>query len=172
MLKDFLITFTDFFTKQISYNEFQSQIDSYLKAANPAEITLFYNETTDNGFFEFDPDMIMLAYIYIWLFPNRLNQQEIISGADNMYLSFLKSVLDAYQEDFKKEVETITSNFNYQIYKRGNVIIILNTSDFDISVKVPDIIKDGVHYCINCGDDVEIEDTLDIYPYGFYIIEI
>ena len=60
----------------------------------------------------------------------------------------------------------------YQIYQRGNLIIVFNSTDADIVFEVPDSIKNGVHYCINCGDEIEIQDKLELYPYGFYIIEI
>ena len=88
-----------------------------------------------------------------------------------MYLSFIKSVIDSYPEDFKAPLNTLKKTFNYQIYERGNIVIIFNTTEVDINIPLPDSIKGGVHYCINCGDEVEFADTVELYPYGFYIIE-
>ena len=32
-------------------------------------------------------------------------------------------------------------------------------------------IKNSTHYCINCGDEVLFEESAELYPYGFYLIE-
>lgn len=167
----YLMYFNDFFTKQVPFTEFQNRIDEYIKTINPGELTLFCNHIIDDSFVEYDPDMVMLTYLYLWLFPNRLTQQSQLTGADNMYLSFIKSVIDSYPEDFKAPLNTLKKTFNYQIYERGNIVIIFNTTEVDINIPLPDSIKGGVHYCINCGDEVEFDNTVELYPYGFYIIE-
>lgn len=172
MKYNYITIYNDFFTKQISFNDFQSRIDEYLKTVNPGELTLFHHHITDDSFIEYDPDMVMLTYLYLWMLPNRLNQQSQLVGADNMYLSFIKSIRDTYEEEFKKPIEILKNNFTYQIYKRGNLLIIFNISDFDISIDTPDCVKNGVHFCINCGDEIEVGEKLELYPYGFYIIEI
>ena len=167
----YLMYFNEFFTKQIPFTDFQRKIDEYIKTVNPGELTLFCNHIIDDSFVEYDPDMVMLAYLHLWLFPNRLTQQSQLTGADNMYLSFIKSVIDSYPNDFKAPLNVLKKTFNYQIYERGNLVIIFNTTDNDIFIPLPDSIKDGVHYCINCGDEIEFEDKVELYPYGFYIIE-
>lgn len=172
MKYNFITIYNDFFTKQISFNEFTIQIDNYLKTVNPGELTNFHHHITDDSFVEYDPDMVMLTYLYLWLLPNRLNQQSQLSGADNMYLSFIKSIRDSYPNDFKEPINILKNNLMYQIYQRGNLIIVFNSTDADIVFEVPDSIKNSVHYCINCGDEIEIQDKLELYPYGFYIIEI
>lgn len=168
---NYLMHFNEFFTKQIPFDEFTRQIDEYLRTVNPGELTLFSNHIIDDNFLEYDPDMVMLAYLYLWLFPNRLTQQCQLSGADNMFLTFIKSVKDSYPEDFKQPLKVIKKTFNYQIYERGNIIIIFNTTEIDIKVELPEEIKNSVHYCINCGDEVEFEEYCELYPYGFYLIE-
>lgn len=167
----YLMYFNEFFTNQIPFTEFQNRIDEYLKTVNPGELTLFCNHIIDDSFVEYDPDMVMLTYLYLWLFPNRLTQQCQLTGADNIYLSFIKSVIDTYANDFKEPLKTIKKTLNYQIYERGDIIIIFNTTDADINIPLPDSLREGVHYCINCSDDVEFTDTVELYPYGFYIIE-
>ena len=88
-----------------------------------------------------------------------------------MYLTFIKSVIDSYPDDFNQPLNVLNKTFNYQIYERGNIIIIFNITEKDINIPLPDSIKNGVHYCINCGDEVEFENSVELYPYGFYIIE-
>ena len=41
----------------------------------------------------------------------------------------------------------------------------------DIFVPLPEDIKNSTHYCINCGDEVLFEESAELYPYGFYLIE-
>ncbi len=168
----YIMIYNEFFTKQISFNDFQSRIDQYLKTVNPGELTNFHHHITDDSFVEYDPDMVMLTYLYLWLLPNRLNQQAQLTGADNMYLTFIKSILDTYPLDFRSPKEIITNNFMYQIYKRGNIVMIFNTTEADIVVDVPEILQNSTHYCINCGDEIDIEEKLELYPYGFYLLEI
>lgn len=167
----YLMHFNEFFTKQIPFSEFQRKIDEYIQTVNPGELTLFCNHIIDDSFVEYDADMVMLAYLHLWLFPNRLTQQSQLTGADNMYLSFIKSVIDSYPDDFKAPLTVLKKTLNYQIYERGNITIIFNTTDTDIFIPLPESIKNGVHYCINCGDEIEFEDKIELYPYGFYIIE-
>ena len=168
---NYLMCFKEFFAKQITFDEFTHQIDEYIKAVNPNELTLFAGNIINNSFVEYDPDMVMLAYLYLWLFPNRLTQQCQISEDDNMYLSFIKSVIDSYPDDFKQPLMMIEKTLNYQVYERGNIVIIFNTTEMDISVPLPEDIKNSTHYCINCGDEVLFEESAELYPYGFYLIE-
>lgn len=171
MQLSYLIYFNEFFTKQITFTEFQSKIDEYINTVNPKELTLLCNHIIDDSFVEYDPDMVMLTYLYLLLFPNKLTHQSILAEANNMYLTFIKSVIDSYSDDFKQPLNVLNKTFNYQIYERGNIIIIFNTTEKDINIPLPDSIKNGVHYCINCGDEVEFDDFVELYPYGFYIIE-
>ena len=171
MKYNYITIYNDFFTKQIPFTEFQQRMDEYIKEVNPGELTLFSNHITDDSFVEYDPDMVMLTYLHLWLFPNRLTQQCQICGADNMYLTFIKSVLDSYSTDFKTPVNTIVKNFSHQIYERGNIIIVFNVTEMDITIKLPELLKNKTLYCINCGDEIELNDTVELYPYGFYIFE-
>jgi hypothetical protein len=171
MKYNYITIYNDFFTKQIPFSEFQTRMDEYIKEVNPGELTLFSNHITDDSFVEYDPDMVMLTYLYLLLFPNKLTHQSILTEANNMYLTFIKSVIDSYPEDFKQPLNVLKKTFNYQIYERGNIIIIFNTTEKDINIPLPDSIKNGVHYCINCGDEIEFENSVELYPYGFYIIE-
>ena len=171
MKYNYITIYNDFFTKQIPFSEFQKRMDEYIKEVNPGELTLFSNHITDDSFVEYDPDMVMLTYLYLWLFPNRLTQQCQICGADNMYLTFIKSVIDSYKEDFKTPLKTITYNFSHQIYERGNIIIIFNVTETDITILLPEEMRNKTYYCINCGDELAFEKTIELYPYGFYILE-
>ena len=128
MKYNFITIYNDFFTKQISFNEFTIQIDNYLKTVNPGELTNFHHHITDDSFVEYDPDMVMLTYLYLWLLPNRLNQQSQLSGADNMYLSFIKSIRDSYPNDFKEPIN------NFPLYSRFSVNPALYTYAIDVPV--------------------------------------
>ena len=171
MQLSYLIYFNEFFTKQITFTEFQSKIDEYINTVNPKELTLLCNHIIDDSFVEYDPDMVMLTYLYLLLFPNKLTHQSILTEANNMYLTFIKSVIDSYSDDFNQPLNVLNKTFNYQIYELGNIIIIFNTTEKDINIPLPDSIKNGVHYCINCGDEIEFDNFVELYPYGFYIIE-
>ena len=171
MQLSYLIYFNEFFTKQITFTEFQSKIDEYINTVNPKELTLLCNHIIDDSFVEYDPDMVMLTYLYLLLFPNKLTHQSILTEANNMYLTFIKSVIDSYSDDFNQPLNVLNKTFNYQIYELGNIIIIFNTIEVDINIPLPDSIKNGVHYCINCGDEIEFDNFVELYPYGFYIIE-
>ena len=171
MQLSYLIYFNEFFTKQITFTEFQSKIDEYINTVNPKELTLLCNHIIDDSFVEYDPDMVMLTYLYLLLFPNKLTHQSILTEANNIYLTFIKSVIDSYPDDFNQPLNVLNKTFNYQIYELGNIIIIFNTTEKDINIPLPDSIKNGVHYCINCGDEIEFDNFVELYPYGFYIIE-
>ena len=129
----YLMYFNEFFTKQIPFTEFQSKIDEYIKTVNPGELTLFCNHIIDDSFVEYDPDMVMLAYLYLWLFPNRLTQQSILTGADNMYLTFIKSVIDSYPEDFKQPLKEIKKTFKTELSKKEiNKIVSVKKDIYDL----------------------------------------
>ena len=171
MKYNYITIYNDFFTKQIPFSEFQKKMDEYIKEVNPGELTLFSNHITDDSFVEYDPDMVMLTYLHLWLFPNRLTQQCQICGADNMYLTFIKSILDSYSDDFKSPLKTIINNFSYQIYERGNIIIIFNVTETDITIPLPNEMRNKTYYCVNCGDELDFEKSIELYPYGFYVLE-
>ena len=86
-------------------------------------------------------------------------------------ITFIKSIIDSYTDDFKAPIKTIINNFSYQIFERGNIIIIFNITDADIKINLPKCMQNKTLYCINCGDEIEIEDSIELYPYGFYIFE-
>lgn len=172
MKYNYLSIYNDFFTKKIPFSLFKTQILDYIKTLHPSDLTSFYDYIIDNSFLEYDPDMVMLTYLFLWLLPNRLNQLERLQYCDNMYISFIKSIKEQYDEDLSKELVTLQDNFNYSIYKRGNIIIMLNTSEFDISIPSIDLLKNKKVFCINCSDEIEIKDFIELYPYGFYILEL
>ena len=171
MKYDYLIIYNDFFNKSISYMDFKNKLFNWFDNASIEQLHQFNDYIIDDQFTAYDADMVMLTYITVWLIPNRFNKNIEIQCADNMYMGFLKMVLDEYADDMKKECELISTNLNYNIYKRHNVYMILNLSDIDINIPLPSALTNSTHYCINCNDDIELEDYVELYPFGFYLIE-
>ena len=121
---NYLMHFNEFFTKQITFTEFQSKIDEYINTVNPKELTLLCNHIIDDSFVEYDPDMVMLTYLYLLLFPNKLTQQSILTEANNMYLTFIKSVIDSYSDDFNQPLNVLNKTFKPYL---GFVMMFLKT---------------------------------------------
>ena len=166
----FLEIYDSFFTKHLSFHDFMNEMDDYIDNASNDELQYLYDYTTDYPFFEFDKDMVMLTYIYLWLIPNRMNLNYPLSGADNMYLSFIRSL----KEDCKitGDVELISDNFMNMIYIINNYYLILNISDIDLNISLPNELINKKAFCINCNEELELKNTIELYPYGFMILEI
>ena len=171
MSLNYMLSLAKYLNKQQPFYEFLNEINDYIKTVNPGELTLFYDYLTDFNCLEFDSDMIMLMYCALWLIPNRLNQQCQIQGADNIYTTFLKSVMDDYKDIFNnRDYQIIEYNMNYSIYQRSNLLIILNHLDVDLKITLPENYQNQVLYCVNCGDELEVEKDVELYPYGFYLL--
>lgn len=170
MKLDYLLIYNNYFLEHISYQTFKEELYSFINSLHPSELTEFNNIITDNSFCEYNPDMVMLSYITLWLMPNRLNRLEIIYPSDNMYLAFIKSILDTYQDSFKMQ-PLIEDYLMYQIYQYDKIYLIINTTNTNLSITLPTIIQDQVVYCVNCNDEIKVDKQLEIYPYGFYILE-
>ena len=170
MNKDYLMYYNDFFLKKIPFSFFKEEIKDYIENANKNEIEEFYDYTTDNSFFEYDSDMVMLTYLYLWVIDNTFKNNFPLTGSDNMFLSFIRSLFNDY-DDFKDEAILTINNLNYEIYKLKDIYLIINTSDVDLSVNVPKELENTKCFCINCNDEIEIESIVDIYPYGFMLIK-
>lgn len=166
----FLLIYSEFCTKKISYLDFIKEMDNYLNHINPAELKYFYDYTTDYSFPEYDPDMVMLTYIYLWLMPNRINKTFELVGADNMYLNFLKACL--VEMNYKYEdIVTISYNLNYLIYKLNDNYLIININDFDIDIMLPKELCNKKLICLNCNEEIDNATKLPLYPYGFYLLK-
>ena len=171
MKYDYLMYYNDFFTKKISFLDFRTKLYSFFDSATVLQLDEFNSYIIDDQFTAYDADMVMLTYIAVWLYPNRFNKNIEIMTADNMYMGFLREVKLSYKDDFNKDLELIKQTLNYEIVKLGNIYIILNITEADIEIPLPSELQNGTHYCVNCNDEVDFEDSCELYPYGFYIIE-
>ena len=167
----FLNIYNDFLLKKINFTDFINELDTYLRRINSTELEYFYNYTTDDQFLAFDQDMVMLTYLNLWLISPILKKRFPLSGADNIYLSFIKSVIDEYPE-FKQEPILIEENLNYLIYQFDKSYLIINTLDFDIDITLPEKIKNTKAFCINCNEELQLENKVSIYPYGFMLLTL
>jgi hypothetical protein len=172
MKLNYLVIMNDFFTKRSSYDEFKKDIINYINSLNAADLEQFYNYIIDDNFSSYDPDMVMLFYLTIWFYDNNLKRTKKIVGADNMYTSFIKSIFDSYPNIINVKEKEIVTNFNYSIILLDNIYLIINKLDVDIEIKILNYLNNkDKYFCLNCGDEIKLTDSLELYPYGFYILE-
>ena len=171
MKYDYLMYYNDFFTKKINYIDFRTKLYNWFDQATIEQLHQFNDYIIDDQFTAYDADMVMLTYITVWLYPNRFNKNIEIMCADNMYMGFLREVKLSYKNDFDKGLDIVKQTLNYEIYKANNIYIICNISDIDLNIPLPKELQQKTTYCVNCNDDVDLEDKVELYPYGFYILE-
>lgn len=168
---DFLIIYNDFFTNKITFLDFMDQMDDYLKCLNYEEAKYFNDYIIDNSFTEYNPDMVMLTYIYLWLFPNKINKEFKLIGADNMYLNFLKAIITEMDYQYKN-ISVVNYNLNYIIYLLNDTYLIINITNLDININLPSSLINKKVNCINCNESYILEDKIKLYPYGFYLFKL
>lgn len=172
MKYDYLMIYNDFFLKKISYDDFKNQLMSFMNSSSIGQLKDFFDYITDDSFSAYDADMVMLSYLTLWFLENPVRKTFALSGADNMYCSFIKSVLDSYPYVTKLKETIIQDNFNYAIFQFQNLYLIINKTEMDLTIPLPIELKDKACFCVNCGEEVTTDEDLPIYPYGFYFLEV
>lgn len=163
---NYVLILNNFLSGNDNFTIFRQKMNAYLNECSLKELNEFKDYMLDEPFSIYNTDMVMLAYIYLWFYPQRFNQSFEIEGADNMYQSFLKAISDEYiTEDTKREI--LAQNFNYEILKINDLYLFVNVTDTTLHVELPDEIKDVELFCVNCNDELEPAKTLELYPNGF-----
>lgn len=147
-----------FIKDDIYVNEFLKQINVLTKE----EIAYIYSikETTDM-------DKKMHGILLVWLLKHQLidlNQCE-----NNPYLSYLHDLLD---DETIVSVKFLTIQPTLLVAKimtsENQIYLFMNHSKKDISFHLPKEIANQTVFCLNCNDDMFLENDLDIPEYSFY----
>lgn len=140
-------------------------VDEFLKQINvltKEEIAYIYSikETTDM-------DKKMHGIFLVWLLKHQLidlNQCE-----NNPYLSYLHDLLD---DETIVSVKFLTIQPTLLVAKiitsENQIYLFMNHSKKDISFHLPKEITNQTVFCLNCNDDMFLENDLDIPEYSFY----
>ncbi len=116
-------------------------------------------------------DFIMLINVIFWIIPNNFNKNNIISVIDNDYCNYLSTIIDDYHNELNNEYSILKESYTSIELNISNIYLIINSLNKDNKIEVSTDLKGKTVYCINCGDEMDILDDVELYPYGFYLIE-
>lgn len=154
----------DYFNRNISIKLFYNRL---LDIHNDVNIENFINNFIDSNLSE---DQIMFMFNITLLIYNSNNDKLYLKNLDNPYLIFIKNDLNDYLDN-NKVFNVIDIDDFHLTAKLDNIYLILNGKDTDQEIIVPVDIQNKTVYCINCGDEIDLEESVELYPDGFYLIE-
>ena len=116
----------------------------------------------------------MLALVILWILPKtiiktedlKMMQKEIDS--DN---KFLYEVLEEYPALCKDNFEYLFLDNKLLIIKKENLLILINPSNIERELAIPESIQKEQIFCVNCNDYINFNSTIWLNSYGFYILD-
>lgn len=69
------------------------------------------------------------------------------------------------------EIIFFLTDDNIFMYEKNSVLYIINNTNNIVSIVLPKEYQNSTLFCVNCGDDISINCTIDVYNLSFYIIE-
>lgn len=118
-------------------------------------------------------DKEMLAYFILWILPTSFFQYineitNIASLDEDSY--FLYSIFMDYPELLHEPFEIVEDNELFSIYQKGKMLIILNPLDKEQTIPLPTSDQNRKCFCVNCNDEMMLEQSLWISEYSFYLL--
>ena len=114
-------------------------------------------------------DQRMIAIMTIYLFNYSIFD---LSNDSNIYISFIKDIIE---DNIIIGFETYQITNDYLIGRLKtsdkDFIIILNPSKNEIDLTLPSDIANKAYYCFNCNDEIDLEVSVDMPEYRFYILK-
>ena len=114
-------------------------------------------------------DQRMIAIMTIYLFNYSIFD---LSNDSNIYISFIKDIIE---DNIIIGFETYQITNDYLIGRLKtsdkDFIIILNPSKNEINLTLPSDIANKTYYCFNCNDEIDLEVSVDMPEYSFYILK-
>lgn len=111
----------------------------------------------------------MIAIMTIYLFNYSIFD---LSNDSNIYISFIKDIIE---DNIIIGFETYQITNDYLIGRLKtsdkDFIIILNPSKNEIDLTLPSDIANKTYYCFNCNDEIDLEVSVDMPEYSFYILK-
>lgn len=99
----------------------------------------------------------------------------IISSIFNFDLSNFSSPIHNFISDHielnNNEIKFICKRENFFLYKKDEIVFIINDTDKIINIDLPIEYQNTTVYCLNCGCEFKTTNTLEVYKHSFYIIE-
>ena len=80
---------------------------------------------------------------------------------------FLSSVITINNSN----VSFLVKHKNTFLYTIDNLLFIINNNNYTINILLPDGYRNQNLYCLNCSDEMDLNDDIDVFSYSFYILE-
>lgn len=116
----------------------------------------------------------MLALVILWILPNTLIKKKDLNmiqkdmDSDN---KFLYEVLEEYPALCKDNFEYLFLDNKLLIIKKENLLILINPSNIERELAIPESIQKEQIFCVNCNDYINFNSTIWLNSYGFYILD-
>ena len=104
--------------------------------------------------------------IIICLILNSIFNFDLSNFSYNIHKFISQSILPS-----NKEILFHIQEKNIFMYEKNNVLFIINNTNNTTSISLPITYQNSNLYCVNCGDEIITDTTIEVYKYSFYIIE-
>ncbi len=99
----------------------------------------------------------------------------ILSSIFNFDLSnFSYSIHNFISQSLKPSNEEILfyiQDKDIFMYEKNDILFIINNTNNTTSISLPITYQNNTLYCVNCGDEIVTNTTIEVYKFSFYIIE-
>lgn len=92
------------------------------------------------------------------------------SNYDSPFIGFLNSISLETDNDFDQQIVWHLIDEEVTLFQIDHVYFILNNSNNEETIVLPDPIKNTHKICVNCNDSLKLGEKLKLQPVEFYMI--
>ncbi len=163
MHKDLISEINLFFDKSIDLWDLVDEITYYsLTNFNSINNAIKYLEDKED-------DDALIVEVLLWCVPN--SPLKDLKNSTNSFYNFLLSIKNSTSDFYVKEIDWIYNQEYISLFKKDDLLFVINASDKDIDVILPLEYHNIPLLCINCNEEITVNELLNIPSSTFYIIQ-
>ena len=111
----------------------------------------------------------LIVEVLLWSFKN--SPIKDLNNSSNSFYTFLLSLENNDSPFYSSDIEWISNEGNISVYKKHNYLFVINSSIDDKYIKLPADYVNTTLYCVNCNEEIDVNDNLFVPSKTFFIIE-
>lgn len=116
-----------------------------------------------------ESDEALIVETILWALPN--SPIKTMQNSNNSFYKFLISLKGDNDVFYEKEINWLLTTNNQIIFEKNNLLFVFNNEENVKSIDLPVNYCNAALYCLNCNEEISVDNTLNVPSKTFYIIE-
>ena len=116
-----------------------------------------------------ESDEALIVETLLWALPN--SPIRSLTNTTNSFYKFLIDLKKSDDEFYNEEIVWVLTENHKIIFKKNNLLFIFNDENYDCEIELPNEYCNTTLHCLNCNEEINVLNSLNVPAKTFYIIE-